>query len=262
MGTPIEIEEEIEGDHIVTTDFFFDKIGDSIPIKPPEHVNPKFDLQNPPSLPLAVSERSHLIFVAHSSGFCVAKTKDVIDAAKEIKENGKKGVFIQELSVVDVSFEKVHILALSTNESTLSVSLSHSPDIHFFSVQSLLDKVCYRFLLLWDYIEVKPSFFCSLDGSNYVKDIHWAKKAENSFLVLSNLGKLYSGVVDGHLQHVMDNVDAVEWSVKGKFVAVAKESILSILSSKFKERLCISLSFKSWVDESDVQCSVKGRKAI
>lgn len=51
----------------------------------------------------------------------------------------------------------------------------------------------------------------------------------------------------------------VEWSVNGKFVAVAKESTLSILSSKFKERLCVSLSFKSWVDDSDVQCRVKGK---
>lgn len=55
---------------------------------------------------------------------------------------------------------------------------------------------------------MKPSFSCSLDGSNYVKDIHWSKKAENCFLVLSNLGKLYNGVVDDPLQHVMDNIDA------------------------------------------------------
>lgn len=69
MVTPIEVEEEeVEGDHIETTDFFFDKIGDSIPIKLSQHDNSEFDLQNPPSLPLAVSERSHLIFVAHSSG--------------------------------------------------------------------------------------------------------------------------------------------------------------------------------------------------
>ncbi|KAL5794838.1 hypothetical protein ACOSP7_003432 [Xanthoceras sorbifolium] len=243
MSTTIEIEEYIEGDLVDTTDFFFDRIGDSIPIKS-DAQSSEFDLQNPPSLPLAVSERSRLLFVAHSSGFCVAKTKDVIDAAKEIKENGK-GFCIQELSVVDVPFEKVHILALSTDESTLAVSLLFSGDVHFFSVHLLLDK------------DTKPFFSCSIDESSYVKDIRWTKKVENSFLVLSNLGKLYSGVVDGPLQVVMENVDAVEWSVKGKFVAVAKKNILSILSSKFKERLSISLSFKSLVGESDANCSVK-----
>ncbi|KAL5865936.1 hypothetical protein ACOSQ3_003450 [Xanthoceras sorbifolium] len=243
MSTTIEIEEYIEGDLVDTTDFFFDRIGDSIPIKS-DAQSSEFDLQNPPSLPLAVSERSRLLFVAHSSGFCVAKTKDVIDAAKEIKENGK-GFCIQELSVVDVPFEKVHILALSTDESTLAVSLLFSGDVHFFSVHLLLDK------------DTKPFFSCSIDESSYVKDIRWTKKVENSFVVLSNLGKLYSGVVDGPLQVVMENVDAVEWSVKGKFVAVAKKNILSILSSKFKERLSISLSFKSLVGESDANCSVK-----
>lgn len=247
MATPtrIEIEEEIEGGRIETNDFFFDEIGESIPVIKDDDF--QFDLQNPPSLPLAVSQLSHqLIFAAHSSGFCVARTNDVIDAAKEMNENGTR-CCVQELSVVDVPFENenVHILSLSNDESTLAVSLYQSPHIHFFSVHSLLNK------------EIKPSFSCSLNGSTYVKDIRWRKKAENSFLVLSNVGKLYRGGVSGPLQDVMDNVDAVDWSVKGKFVAVAKVNALSILTSKLKERLCISLSFKSWVGDCDVNCSVK-----
>jgi hypothetical protein len=50
----------------------------------------------------------------------------------------------------------------------------------------------------------------------------------------------------------------VEWSVKGEFVAVARKNVLSILSSRFEERLCMSLSFKSWIGDSNVNCSVKG----
>jgi nuclear pore complex protein Nup214 len=50
----------------------------------------------------------------------------------------------------------------------------------------------------------------------------------------------------------------VEWSVKGKFVAVARKNVLTILSSRFKECLCMSLSFKSLLDDSDVNCSAKG----
>lgn len=247
MATPtrIEIEEEIEGGRIESNDFFFDEIGESIPIIRDD--DSQFDLQNPPSLPLAVSQLSHqLIFAAHSSGFCVARTNDVIDAAKEMKENGTR-CCVQELSVVDVPFENenVDILSLSNDESTLAVSLYQSPHILFFSVHSLLNK------------EIKPSFSCSLNGSTYVKDIRWRKKPENSFLALSNVGRLYRGGVNGPLEDVMDNVDAVEWSVKGKFVAVAKKNVLSILTSKLKERLPISLSFKSWVGDCDVNCSVK-----
>lgn len=56
--------------------------------------------------------------------------------------------------------------------------------------------------------EIKPSFSCSLHGSAYVKDIRWRKKPENSFLALSNVGKLYRGGFNGPLEDVMDNVDA------------------------------------------------------
>lgn len=61
--TTIHIEDVIEGDRVDTTDYFFERIGESVPVKtPPFH----FDLQNLPSQPLAVSD-SH-IFVALPSG--------------------------------------------------------------------------------------------------------------------------------------------------------------------------------------------------
>ena len=56
--------------------------------------------------------------------------------------------------------------------------------------------------------EVKPSFSCSLDESSFVKDFKWRKKSGNSYVFLSNSGKLYHGVVDGPFKHVMDDVDA------------------------------------------------------
>jgi nuclear pore complex protein Nup214 len=56
--------------------------------------------------------------------------------------------------------------------------------------------------------ELRPSFLCSLDESSFVKDFKWRKKAERSYVVLSNSGKLYHGVVDGPFKDVMDNVDA------------------------------------------------------
>lgn len=50
----------------------------------------------------------------------------------------------------------------------------------------------------------------------------------------------------------------VDWSVKGKYIAVARENNLHIFSSKFKEKSRISLPLKLWIGDSDDKCSVKG----
>ncbi|CAJ1943668.1 unnamed protein product [Sphenostylis stenocarpa] len=59
------------------------------------------------------------------------------------------------------------------------------------------------------------------------------------------------------LKHVMDSVDAVDWGLKGSFVAVARKSVLSILSAKFEERVSIALSFGSWIGDSAANDSIK-----
>ncbi|GMI89125.1 LONO 1, embryo defective 1011 [Hibiscus trionum] len=240
MGKRLEIGEDKEGEHVETKDFFFEKIGEPVPvISQPDSL---FDLQSPPSQPLAFSQRLQLLFLAHSSGFLVAKTKDVIDLAKDIKENGTTSS-IEDLSVVNVPIGKVYNLALSTTDDT-ALAVSVAADIHFFSVSSLLTK------------DIKPCFSTSLPQSSFVKDIQWRKNKDNSFLVLSDDRKLYHGTISHPLKHVMDDVDAVEWSVKGACIAVAKDNTLSILSSNLNEKLCITLPFKSWVGDSD-DCVVK-----
>ncbi|XP_011025100.1 PREDICTED: nuclear pore complex protein NUP214 isoform X2 [Populus euphratica] len=248
--TKTEFEEEKEGDHVESSDYYFDKIGKPIPILSDQTVSP-FPLQNPPlpSRPLALSQYHRLIFIAHPSGFLVARTQDVMDAAMDIKEKGSSSSSsIQRVSLVDVPIGKVHILTLSTDCSTLAVSVAAY--IHFFHVHSLLD------------MEQKPSFSCALSepSSSTVKDIQWRRRPDNSYLVLSNQGKLYYGDLPAGthtLKHVTDNVDAVEWSLKGKYIAVARGSIISILSSNFKERFSISLPFRSWIADSDDNCTVK-----
>jgi hypothetical protein len=50
----------------------------------------------------------------------------------------------------------------------------------------------------------------------------------------------------------------VDWCVKGTLVAVARKNVLSILSSKFEERVSISLPFRSWIGDSEENISVKG----
>ncbi|KAF8398619.1 hypothetical protein HHK36_017550 [Tetracentron sinense] len=138
----IHLDEEKEGNREGTSNYFFKKIGEAVPLKP---LDSNFDLKSPPAQPLAVSERFGLIFVAHSDGFCVARTKDVIESATEIGEKGN-GSSIQELSLVDVSIGRVYILALSTDSTMIAASVGG--EIYFFSVNSLLLKVYFYFYKL------------------------------------------------------------------------------------------------------------------
>ncbi|XP_043690132.1 nuclear pore complex protein NUP214-like [Telopea speciosissima] len=134
-GYTIQLDEEKEGNHEASVDYIFQRIGESVPIK---LQNTNFDTECPPTRPLVVSEQFGAIFVAHNEGFCVAKTRDVIEAAKEIKEKNR-GSCIQDLSIVDVPIGKAYILALSTDFSTLAVTVGGV--VHLFSVDSLLNKV-------------------------------------------------------------------------------------------------------------------------
>ena len=77
----IELQDEIEGECVNNTDFYFDQINEPLPIKPSDF-DPIFDLQALPSQPFAISELHRLIFVAHSDGFCVSRTNNAIDFAK------------------------------------------------------------------------------------------------------------------------------------------------------------------------------------
>ena len=77
----IELQDEIEGECVNNIDFYFDQISEPLPIKPSES-DPIFDLQALPSQPLVISKLHHLIFVMHSDGFCIARTNDAINSAK------------------------------------------------------------------------------------------------------------------------------------------------------------------------------------
>ncbi|KAL2928182.1 hypothetical protein RDABS01_028905 [Bienertia sinuspersici] len=190
----LQTEEQIEGETIETKDYFFCKVGESIPLMSDSS---NFDAQNPPLNPLVISQRLGLIFAAHSSGFCVAKIKDVVAAAEEVKDKGS-GVSVQELSVVDVDIGRVSILALSVDSSFVSADVEG--EIQCFSVDSLLNK------------DKKPVFCCPAE-SNHVKDMLWIKEMEPSFIVLTYSGTLHLGTINTTLKHVVDGVDAGEFVV-------------------------------------------------
>ncbi|XP_039159792.1 nuclear pore complex protein NUP214 isoform X2 [Eucalyptus grandis] len=241
MAPTIELKDEVEGELVETSDFFFDRIGEPVPVRPtggggggggPE----LYDPGRLPSQPLAVSERFRLVFVAHASGFCVARTGDVVEAAKEMKEKGSRSSVL-ELSVVDVPLGSVGLLSLSPDSSTLAASVGGT--VNFFSVDSLLNK------------EQLPFFSCSIDEESSVKDMKWLKKRQNSFILLTSRGNLYLGSIDGPLKSLMDNVDAVDCSAKDDYIAVARNDKLSTLSSILNEELHIALSLQPWTGNSD-----------
>ncbi|XP_027770395.1 nuclear pore complex protein NUP214 isoform X5 [Solanum pennellii] len=242
MSALIQLEEEIEGDQIGSKNYRFSRIGTPVPIKSGEDAS--FDIENecPPLQPLVVSERFRLLFVAHSNGFCVARTKEVMTSAEEIKEKGT-GPSIQELSVVDVAIGKVSILALSGDESLLAACVGNK--IHFYPVSALL------------YKDQTPAFSHSLNDSSIIKDMQWAKKAEKVYVVLATDGKLYSGVGQSPIKQVMDDCDAFGWSPDGEFIAITRKNLVSILSSKFEEKFSILLSFKSLLDDLNTKYVIK-----
>ncbi|XP_031399504.1 nuclear pore complex protein NUP214 isoform X1 [Punica granatum] len=239
MASLVELRDETEGEHVETCDFFFDRVGEPVPVKPTkggDDDSKLYELESLPSQPLAVSEQFQLVFIAHTSGFCVARTGDVMEAAKEIKDKGS-GSSVMELSLVDVLIGKVRILSLSPDSSILAASVGR--DVYFFSVASLLNK------------EKEPVSSCSVEESSFLKDMRWLEKMENSFILLSNHGELYHGNVGSSPNCVMDNIDAVD--VKGNFIAMARGNKLSIVSSELKEKLCFSLSSNSWTEDCDVK---------
>ncbi|KAK1316234.1 hypothetical protein QJS10_CPA05g00642 [Acorus calamus] len=248
------LDEEVEGEQSGTDDFHFWRIGKSVCVSPGDS---SYDLQSPPGRPLAVSERFGVLFIAHSEGFCVARTKDVIGLAKTERSGGVDHC-IRGSSVVDVAVGGVHILALSNDSTVLAVTVGG--EIRLYSVVSLLKKFqnCPSDMLSLSFLEEQePSHTCSLDDSGRIKDLQWRKNGEKSFVALSGRGSLYEGNWEGHTQSVMENVEAVDWSVKGDFIAVARESAISVLTSEFKERLEVSLLPQSCSDDGESKFTMK-----
>ncbi|KAJ0978085.1 hypothetical protein J5N97_013559 [Dioscorea zingiberensis] len=237
MALVIELDEEIQR-HCDGTDVLFARLGDPVPLTPPPSA---FDLSDPPRDPIAISFPDRLLFVANSQGFMVAETPEVIRMSKEIKEKGK-GPSVLDSCLLDVKIGKVSILALSVDSLWLAAVVGS--DVRFYSVDCLRKK------------ESNFSLMCSIK-SGVVKGFKWKKNTEKAFLILSSHGLLHLGHLQAPLKDVMDNVDAVDWSETGAFIAVAKKNTLSILSHDLKEQCELKLLFQSWSDDTDSECSIK-----
>ncbi|KAL1565696.1 nuclear pore complex protein NUP214-like isoform X2 [Salvia divinorum] len=238
-GAVVVLDEEIDGEEIGSRNFRFSKIGGSVPILQSNGANSQFDPQSLPSQPLAVSERFGLLFIAHphGQGFYVARTKDVMDSAEAIKDK-KAAPSLQELSLVHVAIGNVSILALAADDSLLAATVSSH--VHFFAISALLHK------------EQMPSYSVSLDDSICIKDLRWTRKDAKAYVVLSTSGKLYHGSGQSPPTCLMEDVDSVDWSTGGNHIVVALNNVVSILSSRFKEKVRFLLSFQSVISDADV----------
>nr|GFA19923.1 hypothetical protein [Tanacetum cinerariifolium] len=59
--------------------------------------------------------------------------------------------------------------------------------------------------------DCEPSFSKSINGSSYIKDMHWSPHVEDQYVVLTSAGKLYRGAGQKDLSSLLDDVDAVNW---------------------------------------------------
>lgn len=73
---------------------------------------------------------------------------------------------------------------------------------------------------------------------SYTWSMHLSCKFTNSFLCFCYCFVLFPSIV-------------VDWSVKGDYIAVARENTLRILSSDLKERLHMLLLFRLWANDTD-----------
>ncbi|XP_020517595.1 nuclear pore complex protein NUP214 isoform X4 [Amborella trichopoda] len=179
-----------EGESRGSSDVIFQRIGASVPFAKGDW---SFDPESPPAQVLAISDRFGVLFAAHSQGFCVVKTKEIIKLAEDLKEE-RSVSSVKELSIMVVPLAGVYLFALSTDSQTLAASVAGQ--VYLYSVTSLLNK------------EEKPFFSWSLGESSHVKDFKWKKNKDSEFIVLSSNGLLSLGAVNGPIKDMKDDVDA------------------------------------------------------
>ncbi|KAK3409629.1 hypothetical protein EUGRSUZ_J01742 [Eucalyptus grandis] len=229
----IVLNDAVEGEHEVINDYFFHRLCEPIPVMPRNGGDGDpmpYDREYLPSQALAVSERFLLLFVAHPSGFVVARILDVMWAQVWRWERS-----VRSSSIVEVPVGRVRLLSLSPESSTLAACVGGT--VNLFSVASLYRQ------------EQEPFLSPTIEGGSSIKDVSWLN--EHSYILLSSCGNLYVGRMDGSLEFLMDNVDAVDCSPGADYIAMARNDELRILSPRLNEESHIALSLQPWMGNSD-----------
>lgn len=164
----------------------------------------------------------------------------MLKSAKKF-ERGLEACCIKDISVADVPVGRVSILALSVECNVLAACVGRH--IHLFSISRLLDE------------GVGASFIRPLTYSSCIKDMEFRPECTSTaeYVVLTTDGQLYHGAVWGkdNFYSFQHNVDCVCWSVHGKYLAVARDGLIIILSSEKEEKFRIKLLFDTLADKKD-----------
>ncbi|XP_020517594.1 nuclear pore complex protein NUP214 isoform X3 [Amborella trichopoda] len=227
-----------EGESRGSSDVIFQRIGASVPFAKGDW---SFDPESPPAQVLAISDRFGVLFAAHSQGFCVVKTKEIIKLAEDLKEE-RSVSSVKELSIMVVPLAGVYLFALSTDSQTLAASVAGQ--VYLYSVTSLLNK------------EEKPFFSWSLGESSHVKDFKWKKNKDSEFIVLSSNGLLSLGAVNGPIKDMKDDVDAGRGLVVASNRKTADEHLVLLgwfFDGKKREATAIEIIQDKWRPRIELQ---------
>ncbi|XP_057823176.2 nuclear pore complex protein NUP214 isoform X1 [Cryptomeria japonica] len=215
-----------EGESKPTDDIIFKRIGVSIPITSTKDA---FDANCAPLKALAVSNQFGLAFVAHTRGFCVTKTAELLQVAEDLKDNPHKALTVQDASIVDVALGGVSLLTLSSDGLILAACVGGT--VHFFSVPDLVHK-----------IDLKPFQSTPVYEAQYIRDFIWCMAKQNMYVALSSEGTLTCGEIGSSFEHIEEKVTAVDWSADGQDIALlTKGNKLTILSSNLRKKSHLQL---------------------
>ncbi|BFI29606.1 nuclear pore complex protein Nup214 [Marchantia polymorpha subsp. ruderalis] len=222
----------------VIDDVMFKRIGVDVPMLPDAE---GFSSEQLPVRALAVSNRFGYCLFAHSRGFSVAKTADLILVAEKLKDKSNAGQTAQEKSVVNVTVANIRFLSLSNDELTVAVCSGGS--VMFYDLPSLVLKsdTCPFEVRKVDPLE-----------DTHAKDFSWSPAGGDTYLILTSNQQLLLGRVGFPPEiKVKKGVVAASWSEDGQHVAYVSENRqLSITTSTFAKTFDIKLP--AYLSDEDV----------
>ncbi|KAH7283469.1 hypothetical protein KP509_34G008900 [Ceratopteris richardii] len=236
--------EVVEGDERGDHDIIFKRVGPELRV-----VEGGFT-STIPSQALSISNKFGLIFFVHPEGFCIAKTRDLVEACQNLNDSNK--VYnAKDFSLACVDLPHIQSLALSEDE--LVIAACAEDRIQYFSVPALVMQEKGR-------AEISVALLKSLPISDS-KLLAWNPVRRGTVLTLSKGRTLTVGKFsEWHHKTVAEDVEAADWSPDGEhfcYITSDKEVHIydSDLTSESKCRLPVEIlnggkngGFEAYVD--------------
>ncbi|CAM6102595.1 unnamed protein product [Calypogeia fissa] len=182
-----------------------------------------FESDHLPARALAISNRYGYALFAHSRGFTVAKTADLVEIAQKLDANADGLKTAEEAGTVTVDVTNIRSLSLSSDE--LTVCVCAGGDVMFYELATLVHKS-----------DTQPFEFWQVHryDDNYAKDFLWSPTKSEAYLVVTSQGKLLLGQIGSVADcKVEEDILAASWSADGEHIAYVSDNRLSITTSNF-----------------------------